>query len=352
MDLPKNVVRPTESDWSDHYAPVERYGSRLLRFLPSSRLGVGAHVEEVLPGHRPCPLHHHLREEEHFFMVDGELVVRELPDGGAEYREFPLCAGELIAYPAGTRLAHQFINRSDRPARFLAVSNIERGDICFYPDSGKWALRALPEVGIFEGRDWPGDGDADPPDTESLLAEAQANAAKRPTDVLGLDARPDHVVGPNRIDEHELLDGDHRFFGMPLAREAGAKSVFVNRDRLPAGSRTHLHWHAVEEEYLLVLEGRPTLRQVAGRRVEFRRPLFDVPEESRCILQPGDLVHWSPEEVLAHQLQNETDSDVVVIMVGDSRPDDVCVIPDLGLLWAPLLEAAGVLAPTSYWAGE
>ena len=355
MTLPENVVRTGAAPWVEPqigYPPG--FGTRMKRVLrPNPRPALGAHLEELPPGSRSCPLHWHLLEEEHFWVLSGTLTVRELPEGDEAYREYELSAGELVAYPAGTRLAHCFFNRGAEPAVFLAVSDKQPGDLCRYPDSGKIAFRALPDVGVFDGRV----GDEPAPDTPLQPAAhvAAAVAAARRLPVLRLegDERPVHVVWPGRIEERELARDEWRVFGTRLSRSAGAQAVGVNRDRLPPGCLTSpLHWHGRNEELVLVLSGRPTLRQWRGRRAEFGRPGFADPEEERVVLEPGDLVHWPPADPVAHQLRNEGDQDALLLVVGDEQPDDVCVMPERGELWASALGELGVLTPTSYWEGE
>ena len=345
MHLPDNVRRPTPDDWQQ-----EQPGVRTLAFPPPERVSVGAHLEELAPGRTSCPLHYHLLEEEHFHLLEGSLTVRELADGASEVREYPLEAGELVAYPAGTRLAHQFANHGDAPAHFLAVSDVRPGDVCVYPASGKVLVRALPEVGVFRTHDWGAGPPPEPPDAAACVAEAVARSERWGVTSLAGDERPGHVVGPARLEERELLEGELRFFGLPLARKAGAQAVFLNRDRLPPGSRTTLHWHARDEEALVVLAGRPTLRQVWGSRDEEGRPSFAGGREERVELRAGDLVHWSPDALVAHHLINEVDEDAVLLVVGDANADDVCVMPDRGDVWIAPLEGAGHLVPGDYWA--
>ena len=352
MSLPDNVLRPSPADWRTEEPPAPGFGVRTLAFPLPGRLRVGAHLEELPPGRTSCPLHYHLLEEEHFLVLEGTLTVRELPDGGDEVREYPLEAGELVAYPGGTRLAHQCVNRGDVPARFLAVSDVRPGDVCVYPASGKVLVKALPEVGVFGPHAWGAGAPPEPPDAAARIVSARERARAWTVATLAPDERPEHVTGPVRLEERELLEGELRFFGLPLARKAGAQAVFVNRDRLPPGSRTTLHWHARDEEYLVVLAGRPTLRQVRGHRDELGRPGFAGGGEERVELRAGDLVHWSPDELVAHHLLNDAGEDAVLLVVGDANSDDVCLMPDRGDAWIAPLERAGHLVPADYWAGE
>jgi len=45
-----------------------------------------------------------------------------------------LTAGMCAGFPAGTRDGHQLVNRSERPARYLEISNRDPADTAEYPD--------------------------------------------------------------------------------------------------------------------------------------------------------------------------------------------------------------------------
>lgn len=308
-----------------------------LDSFPLQRLG--ASLEVLPPGNAICPLHYHMMEEEHLYVIEGTLTVRELV--GDVHREFEVHAGELVAWMPGTRIAHQTMNRGDRPARYLAMSDSCKQEIAFYPDSGKVLLRGA-GIGVLTPRG------EDPVPLEEHFAAARARAAL-PVVRLTDAERPAHVTGPDRVPERSL--GRLGGFGRPLSREAGARSVFVNVDRLPPGARTSdLHAHLGDEELVFVLEGTPTLRQIRGRR-EGRAALFDGPEE-RAILSPGDAVHWAPGDLVAHHLLNESDADVRLLVLGTDLQHDIVLFPERGEVYAPLIETIGTLRPTDYMAGE
>ena len=72
--------------------------------------------------------HHHTREDELVFVLEGELVLRT--DEGEQV----LVAGSCAGFRAGSGDAHQLVNRSDRPARYLEISNRDPADHVVYPD--------------------------------------------------------------------------------------------------------------------------------------------------------------------------------------------------------------------------
>jgi uncharacterized cupin superfamily protein len=109
--------------------------------IPLGALGgavdIGVNLVEIPPGAQSCPLHWHLREEEHFYILAGRCALRvgdERCDMGP---------GDYVCFPAGTRIAHCFENPHDAPCRLLAIGGRDPDEIAVYPDSGKAKLRAV-----------------------------------------------------------------------------------------------------------------------------------------------------------------------------------------------------------------
>lgn len=104
----------------------------------ATRLGarkLGYRVIELAPGKRAWPLHHHFVNEEMFLVLDGRGIFRL---GG---REVEVQEGDVVsAAPGGPDTAHQFVNTSDAPLRYLAVSTMVEPDVMGYPESGKFAV--------------------------------------------------------------------------------------------------------------------------------------------------------------------------------------------------------------------
>ena len=118
---------------------------------------LGYWVCHLDPGKRSCPYHFHHTEEEMFYILKGTGLVRQGKHGEAE-EELAIDPGDVLAYPAGTGIAHQFINNTDQPLVYLAVSNRIPSDVCEYPDSNKilvrrsrTMLRREPNLEYFEG---------------------------------------------------------------------------------------------------------------------------------------------------------------------------------------------------------
>jgi uncharacterized cupin superfamily protein len=89
---------------------------------------IGVNLTTLAPGKESSMRHSHTHEDEFIYVVVGEVVL--LTDGGEQLLTPGTCAG----FPAGSRDAHTLINRSDRPARYLEVSNRNDADVAAYPD--------------------------------------------------------------------------------------------------------------------------------------------------------------------------------------------------------------------------
>jgi uncharacterized cupin superfamily protein len=89
---------------------------------------IGVNLTTLPPGKESAMRHYHTHEDELVFVLEGEVVLRT--DGG----EQTLRAGECAGFPAGARDGHQLVNRGDRPARYLEISNRHRDDTAAYPD--------------------------------------------------------------------------------------------------------------------------------------------------------------------------------------------------------------------------
>lgn len=92
---------------------------------------LGYRVSTLNPGKRFCPLHAHAREEELFFVIDGEPSVRT-PVGTIRCRK-----GDFIALPVGDAGTHQLLNESAAPATVMLLARNEAFEACYYPDSDK-----------------------------------------------------------------------------------------------------------------------------------------------------------------------------------------------------------------------
>lgn len=116
--------------------PAERYGGRTAligRALGARQLGYNVTV--IAPGKRAYPYHCHTVNEEMFFVIEGQGVLRV---GGQTH---PIRASDVIACPAGgSETAHQIVNTGTAELKVLAVSTARTPEVCHYPDSGKFGV--------------------------------------------------------------------------------------------------------------------------------------------------------------------------------------------------------------------
>ena len=89
---------------------------------------IGVNLTTLMPGKESSMRHFHTREDEMVFVLEGEVVLRT--DEGEQVLSAGMCAG----FPAGDRNGHQVVNRSNRPARYLEISNRDPEDSAEYPD--------------------------------------------------------------------------------------------------------------------------------------------------------------------------------------------------------------------------
>jgi uncharacterized cupin superfamily protein len=114
--------------------------ARISRQAGSERLGLS--LWELPPGEAAYPYHYHLAEEELIIVLEGRPSLRS-PDGWRELGE-----GELVPFLRGAAGAHQLVNRTRDPVRFLAFSTSGEPDIVIRPDSDTLgAYERLPEGG-------------------------------------------------------------------------------------------------------------------------------------------------------------------------------------------------------------
>ena len=99
----------------------------------------------------------------------------------------------------------------------------------------------------------------------------------------------------------------------PLGDLFGLKNFGVNLTRLKPGSMSALrHSHEKQDEFVYILEGRPTLVTDAGRTT----------------LRPGMCAGFQAGTGDGHHLVNETAEDVVYLEIGDRTPGESASYPD------------------------
>jgi len=134
--------------------------------------------------------------------------------------------------------------------------------------------------------------------------------AKRRVAVVAADAPP--RLKPSNYPEpfaSRMAGRDKR----PLGDLFGLTNFGVNLTRLaPGGSSALRHAHTRQDEFVYILEGRPTLLTDAGRTP----------------LGPGTCAGFKAGTGDAHCLINETEEEVVYLEIGDRTEGDAVDYPD------------------------
>jgi uncharacterized cupin superfamily protein len=129
-------------------------------------------------------------------------------------------------------------------------------------------------------------------------------------------------VAPNlyepEFDAEQDEDG-FRWRRARLGRQAGLERLGLSLLEIQPGEATFpYHFHFGNEELLVVVEGRPSLRSPDGWRE----------------LEPGEVVGFTRGEEGAHQVANRSDEPARVALVSEMVGPDVVVMPDSGKVQA------------------
>jgi uncharacterized cupin superfamily protein len=128
-------------------------GSPFSAALGLTKLGI--HHELLPPGRRTSFPHAESAEEEFIYVIEGT------PDVWIDGELFRLAPGDGVGFPAGTGIAHSFLNNTDEPVRLLVVGEANKDENrIVYPVNPE--LRALrtdwwddapaPPLGAHDGR--------------------------------------------------------------------------------------------------------------------------------------------------------------------------------------------------------
>jgi uncharacterized cupin superfamily protein len=122
-----------------------------------------------------------------------------------------------------------------------------------------------------------------------------------------------------------------------IGRQAGADKLGASLFEIPPGASSFpLHVHHANEEMIVVLAGRPTLRTLKGERE----------------LAPGEVVACRTGGDGAHRIDNRSEEPARVLIVSTMIAPEVNEYPDSGKVWArnfapggePVEDALDVLA--------
>ena len=292
-------------------APLHRQdGSETLHLSDAGGLTqFGAYVEVLAPGARSSERHWHSAEDEFLFVFSGTATV--IDDDGAHL----LFPGDACCWRHGEPNAHHVLNAGDVALRYLILGSRVLGDICTYPDSGRRLVNSATRWQVEEA-----DGtilrQGDLPPHLLNLAPVWG----RPWDgaALPLILRADRrewVTEDAYV--HPILGGGLGPYRHSVLGDLGGLSQFgVHLEELPPGSRSSFrHWHAAEDEMILMLEGEVVLI-----------------EDQETPLTQGDAACWPAGRAVGHQLHNRSAAPALYLTIGTRLTRDVIHYPDHDLI--------------------
>lgn len=134
-----------------------------------------------------------------------------------------------------------------------------------------------------------------------------------------------------------------------LGRQAGGERLGASLYELPPGQATFpYHAHFANEEMLVVVEGRPSLRTPEGWRE----------------LAPGEVVSFEVGRRGAHQIVNRSDEPARLLIVSEMNAPELSVYPDSNKILAgtrppggeeggdDIFDAFDLADAADYWEGE
>jgi uncharacterized cupin superfamily protein len=305
---PLKPISSLDVPWQEWFEGP-RFGVR-ERHLSSAALGqdyrIGVVIVEQPPGRQSFPAHYHIFEEEHVYILEGSLTLRL----GAD--TYAMKAGDYVCFPAGQKAGHCLINNGDLPCRYVIVGERNPNEVAVYTDSKKVLVRALGPRAIldlaaarayWEGEDTgPTEGQRPRPD---VLADALEVPVKPKPPISSGDVAWDETQhGPGFVDRNKHLT---------YAAVGKDYHVGILIEGPPPGTRqSPKHYHMLEEEHALILEGQVTL--LLG--------------EERHEMKAGDYVCFPAGQKVGHSFLNSGTGPCSYLMIGQSNPGDVCVMPD------------------------
>jgi uncharacterized cupin superfamily protein len=321
----------------EEFSDIPRFTSR-YRHLTSAALGdnyqVGVAIEELGPGMLSAPAHYHMLEEEHVFILEGNLTARIGDD------RYEMTAGDYVCFPAGQKAGHCLQNNGTAICRYVIIGERNPNEVVVYPDSNKVLIRALGRRKILDlaatRSYWDGE--------DTGLAPGTPTPADIPAATPEAATKPHPPISSAAVEREETKIGS-RFGGtarhLTCAAIGTAYHVGVMIESPAPGQRlAPLHYHMLEEEQALILEGE--VRLFLGDET------FD--------LKPGDYACFPAGQKIGHSFMNIGTGPCSYLMIGTRNPADVCVYPHSNKLAVNALKSKDDIFDMGglrrYWDGE
>ncbi|MBV8171341.1 MAG: cupin domain-containing protein [Candidatus Eremiobacteraeota bacterium] len=148
------IVNTADVEWVTEQASpggkFQRAGQKISEALGrdrrstdlSQRHPFDVEITKVPPGAASGPYHSHSAQFELFLVIAGSGVVRHA-DGTDTVKP-----GDAFLFKPNE--THQIINDGAEDLVYYVIADNPIGETCYYPDSGKWAVRA-PEYRLMRG---------------------------------------------------------------------------------------------------------------------------------------------------------------------------------------------------------
>ncbi|RZS83989.1 putative cupin superfamily protein [Phyllobacterium myrsinacearum] len=130
-DRPSSIAHWSEIEGADdnHYKGDDELLAINAAFGRHFGLGrIGIHHQRLLPGRRTSFPHAESAEEEFVYVIEGT------PDVWLDGELHRLKAGDAVGFPAGTGIAHSFLNNTAEEVRLLVVGETPKPEnLIYYP---------------------------------------------------------------------------------------------------------------------------------------------------------------------------------------------------------------------------
>ncbi|HEY9345182.1 MAG TPA: cupin domain-containing protein, partial [Inquilinus sp.] len=270
----------------------------------------------------------------HVYILEGTVTARIGADA------YEMKAGDYVCYPAGQKAGHCLINTGDAVCRYVVVGERNPNEVCVYTDTNKVLVRPLGrrlilDLAAMRGY-WDGEDTGLP---DGVAPPADAVASEPP-------AAPKPPISEDAVDWHDDgVPGSARFGGRSkhlthAAVGAGYRVGVLIESPAPGKRLCPTHYHMLEEEHALVLEGQVTL--ILG--------------DERHELKAGDYVCFPAGRKVGHSFINSGPGPCRTLMIGERNPNEVCVYPDSNKMAVGALRSRDDIFDMSglrrYWDGE
>jgi uncharacterized cupin superfamily protein len=331
---PRKPISSHDVPWEE-WSEVPRSAIR-FRHLTSAAIGGGYHVgvqiEELPPGKQTALAHYHIFEEEHVYVLEGTPTVRI---GATSYE---MRAGDYVCFPAGQKAGHCLINNSGAVCRYVVAGESNPNEVVVFTDSNKVMVRSLGRRAIYDMAAtrgyWDGEntGFANPEDAPRVISPPPETPAK-----------PKAPVSFDKISWETWGEGTRfgsRYRHLTVAAVGENYHVGMQIEELSPGMQSSpAHYHMLEEEQVLILEGQVTLR------------LGEETHEMRA----GDYVCFPAGQRAGHCFVNNGSAVCRWLIIGEKNPNEVCVYTDSNKVLVRSLgrrEIYDRAALRDYWDGE